>query len=429
MTSYPTYFESDRFVYMNKRFQSDETTFSRSYFRDYNQPKCSNSSCNAYLESEISKSFDFDRKPVIALSNSNLNTSGAKYINNSCIELNHSGKEEHHSGEITMDESSTSSIDSCSSGSQNEFSYLMLSGVDNYSTVAEGMTMNWGEQPKINRGGRKQIKQGTTKRNARERNRVRFINHCFEILREHIPEDFLNASADSTASISLNEKRNRKLSKVETLKYASMYIRQLMDLLKSDFENSDHLTSLQAPASSSSNELYYNNQRLSAAVIGPSNCVRVSASSTSVHSKPSINETINATLNASVCLNSNMKNTTNCNNISFNNININIYDNRQQVIGEIFSPALSSCSSTSSSSSWLSSSSASSSSSSASSTLLAHTSSPMPFNLANQPIYASCNMSQSFMSLPANSANSNVACVEVDRHYLNNRFQDYHLKW
>lgn len=76
-----------------------------------------------------------------------------------------------------------------------------------------------------NRGGRKQVKQGTTKRNARERNRVRFINNCFEILREHIPFELVD------------EKKNRKLSKVETLKYATEYIKQLGDLL-SEFDAS-----------------------------------------------------------------------------------------------------------------------------------------------------------------------------------------------
>lgn len=79
------------------------------------------------------------------------------------------------------------------------------------------------EVPK-NRGGRKQVKQGTTKRNARERNRVRFINDCFEVLREHIPYEFVLDDQKSAA--------NRKLSKVETLKYATQYIKQLTELLE-----------------------------------------------------------------------------------------------------------------------------------------------------------------------------------------------------
>jgi hypothetical protein len=73
------------------------------------------------------------------------------------------------------------------------------------------------EQMERNRGGRKQIKVGTTRRNARERNRVRHINNCFEILRQHIP----------------HEKHNKKLSKVDTLKSAMIYIENLRQLLQS----------------------------------------------------------------------------------------------------------------------------------------------------------------------------------------------------
>ncbi len=76
----------------------------------------------------------------------------------------------------------------------------------------------------INRGGRKQVKVGTTKRNTRERNRVRYINNCFEVLREHIPFEIVDEIRDD---------KNRKLSKVETLKYAAMYIQQLSELLQS----------------------------------------------------------------------------------------------------------------------------------------------------------------------------------------------------
>ena len=73
------------------------------------------------------------------------------------------------------------------------------------------------EQYERNRGGRKQVKLGTTRRNARERNRVRHINACFEILRQHIP----------------HEKHNKKLSKVDTLKSAMNYIENLRQLLQS----------------------------------------------------------------------------------------------------------------------------------------------------------------------------------------------------
>ncbi|CAF1022373.1 unnamed protein product [Rotaria sordida] len=67
-----------------------------------------------------------------------------------------------------------------------------------------------------NRGGRKQVKIGTTRRNARERNRVRHINACFEILRRHIPHEI----------------HKKKLSKVDTLKSAMIYIENLRQLLQ-----------------------------------------------------------------------------------------------------------------------------------------------------------------------------------------------------
>ncbi|RMZ98931.1 achaete-scute complex T4 [Brachionus plicatilis] len=81
------------------------------------------------------------------------------------------------------------------------------------------------EEVPRNRGGRKQVKQGTTKRNARERNRVKFINNCFEVLREHIPYELFVDENKPCGN-------QRKLSKVETLKYASLYIKQLTELLQ-----------------------------------------------------------------------------------------------------------------------------------------------------------------------------------------------------
>lgn len=134
-------------------------------------------------------------------------------------------------------------------------------------------------KPPVNRGGRKQVKIGTTKRNARERNRVRYINNCFEILREHIPFEVID------------EQKNRKLSKVETLKYAALYIRQLTDLLESS--NSGAL----------------------------------------VKSEPSRLDNIQMNTNA-----------------AFNNININVYDaNRSH---DLYSPTSSTSSSSSASSSY-----------------------------------------------------------------------------
>lgn len=60
------------------------------------------------------------------------------------------------------------------------------------------------------------------RRNARERNRVKQVNNGFAILRSHIP---------SAISQDAENGRNKKLSKVETLRMAVEYIRRLEDLL------------------------------------------------------------------------------------------------------------------------------------------------------------------------------------------------------
>jgi achaete-scute complex protein len=100
------------------------------------------------------------------------------------------------------------------------------------------------EQCERNRGGRKQVKVGTTRRNARERNRVRHINTCFEILRQHIP----------------HEKHNKKLSKVDTLKSAMDYIENLRQLLQSTSSSMNYpqqQSSYVIPINIKSEELYY----------------------------------------------------------------------------------------------------------------------------------------------------------------------------
>ena len=105
--------------------------------------------------------------------------------------------------------------------------------------------------PTINRGGRKQVKIGTTKRNTRERNRVRYINNCFEVLREHIPIEMAS------------EDKNHKLSKVETLKYAAIYIQKLADLLASTETHNDQKIDVKSePTISSSIKKIKNNKNL-----------------------------------------------------------------------------------------------------------------------------------------------------------------------
>ncbi|XP_048768727.1 achaete-scute homolog 1-like [Ostrea edulis] len=56
------------------------------------------------------------------------------------------------------------------------------------------------------------------RRNERERNRVKMVNLGFETLREHVPSG----------------KKNKKMSKVDTLRAAVEYIRQLQTVLQSE---------------------------------------------------------------------------------------------------------------------------------------------------------------------------------------------------
>lgn len=98
------------------------------------------------------------------------------------------------------------------------------------------------EQYERNRGGRKQIKLGTTRRNTRERNRVKHLNQCFEVLRQHIPQ----------------EKHQKKLSKVDTLKSAMIYIENLQHILQNtSTPPSTSSSSLSSSASTSADYRHY----------------------------------------------------------------------------------------------------------------------------------------------------------------------------
>lgn len=90
------------------------------------------------------------------------------------------------------------------------------------------------------------------RRNARERNRVRQVNDGFAALRRHIPEEV----AAEFESVNSNRGANKKLSKVETLRMAVEYIRNLESLLNvghADKENANRasMDSFPSPASSS----------------------------------------------------------------------------------------------------------------------------------------------------------------------------------
>ncbi|CAH2237228.1 jg11199 [Pararge aegeria aegeria] len=93
------------------------------------------------------------------------------------------------------------------------------------------------------------------RRNARERNRVRQVNDGFSALRRHIPDEVAAAFENANS----NRGPNKKLSKVETLRMAVEYIRNLESLLNighADKENFSHpsMESFPSPASSSPRE-------------------------------------------------------------------------------------------------------------------------------------------------------------------------------
>ncbi|XP_059061936.1 achaete-scute complex protein T8-like [Achroia grisella] len=90
------------------------------------------------------------------------------------------------------------------------------------------------------------------RRNARERNRVRQVNDGFAALRRHIPDEVAAAFENANS----NRGPNKKLSKVETLRMAVEYIRNLESLLNighADKENGNRpsMDSFPSPASSS----------------------------------------------------------------------------------------------------------------------------------------------------------------------------------
>lgn len=76
------------------------------------------------------------------------------------------------------------------------------------------------------------------RRNARERNRVKQVNNGFASLRQHIPESIAKCFEEVSTKNSA-----KKLSKVETLRMAVEYIRQLESMLGDTQSN----TSLPAP--------------------------------------------------------------------------------------------------------------------------------------------------------------------------------------
>lgn len=84
------------------------------------------------------------------------------------------------------------------------------------------------------------------RRNARERNRVKQVNNGFAVLRQHIPTSIAPTPTEAENA------RNKKLSKVETLRMAVEYIRQLEDLLSLSSSSSPEVNDLENDNSMSS---------------------------------------------------------------------------------------------------------------------------------------------------------------------------------
>ncbi|XP_055370730.1 LOW QUALITY PROTEIN: achaete-scute complex protein T5-like [Condylostylus longicornis] len=72
------------------------------------------------------------------------------------------------------------------------------------------------------------------RRNARERNRVKQVNNGFVTLRQHIPQNIIQALSNGGRG------PHKKLSKVDTLRLAVEYIRRLQDLVTDLDVNSHH---------------------------------------------------------------------------------------------------------------------------------------------------------------------------------------------
>ncbi|XP_053695559.1 achaete-scute complex protein T3-like [Sabethes cyaneus] len=83
------------------------------------------------------------------------------------------------------------------------------------------------------------------RRNARERNRVKQVNNGFANLRQHIPSTVVTALTNGGRGAS------KKLSKVDTLRIAVEYIRNLQRMLEENSENTNQKSLCQVSSSSS----------------------------------------------------------------------------------------------------------------------------------------------------------------------------------
>lgn len=87
-------------------------------------------------------------------------------------------------------------------------------------------------------------RQRRVRANDRERNRMQTLNDALNELKDHLPIDFLvselGSDLDNSGSIETNGKKNKKksneekLTKIDTLKLATKYIRLLTDILNEE---------------------------------------------------------------------------------------------------------------------------------------------------------------------------------------------------
>ncbi|XP_058811433.1 achaete-scute complex protein T3-like [Topomyia yanbarensis] len=115
------------------------------------------------------------------------------------------------------------------------------------------------------------------RRNARERNRVKQVNNGFANLRQHIPGTVVTALTNGGRGAS------KKLSKVDTLRIAVEYIRNLQRMLDENSENTSQKSLSQVSSSSS----YYGtmSEPSTASSPAPSHLSESSSSGTIIYSQ------------------------------------------------------------------------------------------------------------------------------------------------
>lgn len=117
---------------------------------------------------------------------------------------------------MTTDYSDTTNSMSFSPPANSDGNDFSVSDIDRLE-ASVGMNMDYNNSYRLNTSSNNKPVISVARRNERERKRVRLVNQGFAILRDRVPRDRCS--------------RGRRSSKVETLRAAIMYIRQLQQLL------------------------------------------------------------------------------------------------------------------------------------------------------------------------------------------------------